>query len=88
VVRVCVSSDTHIHIHVCITGECFPWTPKPLYDLSTLEPEILGEMNDQVTCVVLCEGCDDATKAQVNEAMLPVATEAFEAAKASGCEVS
>ena len=23
-------------------GECFPWTPKPLYDLSTLEPEILG----------------------------------------------
>ena len=29
-------------------GECFPWTPKPLYDLSTLEPEILGEMNDTV----------------------------------------
>jgi hypothetical protein len=43
-------------------------------------------MNDQVTCVVLCEGCDDATKEQVNAAMLPVAQEAFEAAKASGCE--
>jgi len=67
-------------------GECFPWTPKPLYDLSTLEPEILGEMNDTVTCVVLCEGCDDATKAAVSEAMMPVAAEAFEAAKASGCE--
>ena len=67
-------------------GECFPWTPKPLYDLSTLEPEILGEMNDTVTCVVLCEGCDDKTKAELSEAMMPVATEAFEAAKASGCE--
>ena len=67
-------------------GECFPWTPKPLYDLSTLEPEILGEMNDTVTCVVLCEGCDEATKAQVTEALNPVASEAFEAAKAAGCE--
>ena len=67
-------------------GECFPWTPKPLYDLSTLEPEILGEMNDTVTCVVFCEGCDDKTKAELSEAMMPVATEAFEAAKASGCE--
>ena len=67
-------------------GDCFPWTPKPLYDLSTLEPEILGEMNDTVTCVVLCEGCDEATKAQVSDAMLPVATEAFDAAKAAGCE--
>ena len=87
-VCVCVCIHSYSYSCVCITGECFPWTPKPLYDLSTLEPEILGEMNDQVTCVVLCAGCDDATKAQVNEAMLPVATEAFEAAKASGCEVS
>jgi hypothetical protein len=67
-------------------GECFPWAPKPLYDLSTLEPEILGEMNDTVTCVVLCEGCDEETKTQMSEAMMPVATEAFEAAKAAGCE--
>eukprot|EP00282_Hemiselmis_andersenii_P005808 CAMPEP_0114113896 /NCGR_PEP_ID=MMETSP0043_2-20121206/3153_1 /TAXON_ID=464988 /ORGANISM="Hemiselmis andersenii, Strain CCMP644" /LENGTH=442 /DNA_ID=CAMNT_0001206069 /DNA_START=36 /DNA_END=1365 /DNA_ORIENTATION=+ len=73
-----VSKDTE--------GECFPWTPKPLYDLSTLEPEILGEMNDTVTCVCLCEGCDDATKEAVAEAMMPVAEEAFNAAKASGCE--
>lgn len=43
-------------------------------------------MNDTVTCVVLCEGCDDETKAQCSEAMLPVATEAFDAAKAAGCE--
>lgn len=67
-------------------GECFPWTPRPLYDLSTLEPEILGEMNDTVTCVCLCEGCDDATKEAINEALMPVAEEAFNAAKASGCE--
>ncbi|EKX40274.1 hypothetical protein GUITHDRAFT_88850 [Guillardia theta CCMP2712] len=67
-------------------GECFPWTPKPLYDLSTLEPEILGEMNDTVTCVILCEGCDENTKAELADAMMPVATEAFNAAKASGCE--
>mmetsp|Transcript_654 Transcript_654/g.1739 ORF Transcript_654/g.1739 Transcript_654/m.1739 type:complete len:231 (-) Transcript_654:76-768(-) len=67
-------------------GDCFPWTPKPLYDLSTLEPEILGEMNDTVTCVLLCEGCDEATKAAMAEAMLPVAEEAFCAAKMSGCE--
>jgi len=67
-------------------GECFPWTPKPLYDLSTLEPEILGEMNDTVTCVVLCEGCDEETKKAMSEAMMPVAEEAFEAAKLSGCE--
>jgi thiol-disulfide isomerase/thioredoxin len=73
-----VSKDTE--------GECFPWTPKPLYDLSTLEPEILGEMNDTVTCVCLCEGCDDATKEACAEAMMPVAEEAFNAAKASGCE--
>merc|ERR1712216_627086 len=53
-------------------GECFPWTPKPLYDLSTLEPEILGEMNDTVTCVVLCEGCDEETKKAMSEAMMPV----------------
>ena len=52
-----------------LIGECFPWTPKPLYDLSTLEPEILGEMNDTVTCVVLCEGCDDETKAQMSEVL-------------------
>ena len=69
-----------------IDGECFPWTAKPLYDLSTLEPEILGEMNDTVTCVCLCEACDDATKEAISEAMMPVATEAFNAAKASGCE--
>ena len=67
-------------------GECFPWTPKPLYDLCTLEPEILGEMNDTVTCVVLCEGCDKETKAILHEQMLPVASEYFEEAKASGCE--
>jgi nucleoredoxin len=67
-------------------GECFPWTPKPLYDLSTLEPEILGEMNDTVTCVILCEGCDEETKAAMSDAMMPVAQEAFNAAKASGCE--
>jgi len=67
-------------------GECFPWTPKPLYDLSTLEPEILGEMNDTVTCVVLCEGCDDATKQKISDAMMPVAETAFEQAKLSGCE--
>jgi hypothetical protein len=67
-------------------GECFPWTPKPLYDLSTLEPEILGEMNDTVTCVCLCEGCDEATREAISEAMMPVAQEAFDAAKASGCE--
>jgi len=73
-------------VHKDPDGDCFPWTPKPLYDLSTLEPEILGEMNDTVTCVVLCEGCDDETKAQCSEAMLPVATEAFDAAKAAGCE--
>ena len=67
-------------------GECFPWTPKPLYDLSTLEPEILGEMNDTITCVILCEGCDEETKAAMSDAMMPVAQEAFNAAKASGCE--
>lgn len=67
-------------------GECFPWTPKPLYDLSTLEPEILGEMNDTVTCVILCEGCDEATKQSLTECMMPVAEEAFQAAKLSGCE--
>jgi len=67
-------------------GECFPWTPKPLYDLSTLEPEILGEMNDTVTCVVLCEGCDEETKKSMTDAMMPVAEEAFQAAKLSGCE--
>ena len=67
-------------------GECVPWTPKPLYDLSTLEPEILGEMNDTVTCVILCEGCDEETKAAMSDAMMPVAQEAFNAAKASGCE--
>eukprot|EP00286_Rhodomonas_abbreviata_P021867 CAMPEP_0181306744 /NCGR_PEP_ID=MMETSP1101-20121128/10478_1 /TAXON_ID=46948 /ORGANISM="Rhodomonas abbreviata, Strain Caron Lab Isolate" /LENGTH=440 /DNA_ID=CAMNT_0023412851 /DNA_START=161 /DNA_END=1483 /DNA_ORIENTATION=- len=67
-------------------GECFPWTPKPLYDLSTLEPEILGEMNDTVTCVILCEGCDEATKTALTDAMMPVAEEAFTAAKLSGCE--
>mmetsp|Transcript_816 Transcript_816/g.1961 ORF Transcript_816/g.1961 Transcript_816/m.1961 type:complete len:225 (+) Transcript_816:813-1487(+) len=67
-------------------GECFPWTPKPLYDLFTLEPEILGEMNETVTCVILCEGCDKDTKALVQEQMLPIATEYFDEAKASGCE--
>jgi len=67
-------------------GECFPWTPKPLYDLSTLEPEILGEMNDTVTCVLLCEGCDEETKKSMTDAMMPVAEEAFQAAKLSGCE--
>merc|ERR1712205_134343 len=67
-------------------GECFPWTPKPLYDLSTLEPEILGEMNDTGTCVVLCEGCDEETKKAMTDAMMPVADEAFLAAKQSGCE--
>eukprot|EP00287_Rhodomonas_sp_CCMP768_P009715 CAMPEP_0196717090 /NCGR_PEP_ID=MMETSP1091-20130531/495_1 /TAXON_ID=302021 /ORGANISM="Rhodomonas sp., Strain CCMP768" /LENGTH=440 /DNA_ID=CAMNT_0042057315 /DNA_START=60 /DNA_END=1382 /DNA_ORIENTATION=+ len=67
-------------------GECFPWTPKPLYDLSTLEPEILGEMNDTVTCVILCEGCDEATKQSLSDSMMPVAEEAFQAAKLSGCE--
>jgi hypothetical protein len=67
-------------------GECFPWTPKPLYDLFTLEPEILGEMNDTVTCVILCEGCDKETKAALQDQMLPVASDYFEEAKASGCE--
>jgi thioredoxin-related protein len=67
-------------------GDCFPWTPKPLYDLSTLEPEILGEMNDTVTCVVLCEGCSEDVKQDLTKAMMPVAQEAFDAAKASGCE--
>ena len=67
-------------------GDCFPWTPKPLYDLSTLEPEILGEMNDTVTCVVLCEGCSEDVKQELTKAMMPVAQEAFDAAKASGCE--
>ncbi len=67
-------------------GDCFPWTPKPLYDLSTLEPEILGEMNDTVTCVVLCEGCSEDVKQELTKSMMPVAQEAFDAAKASGCE--
>ena len=67
-------------------GECFPWTPKPLYDLSTLEPEILGEMNDTVTCVVLCEGCPEDVKQELTKAMMPVAQDAFDAAKASACE--
>ena len=43
---------------------------QPLYDLSTLEPEILGEMNDTVTCVILCEGCDENTKAELADAMM------------------
>ncbi len=67
-------------------GECFPWTPKPLYDLSTLEPEILGEMNDTVTLVALCEGCSEEQKAEIEKQMMPVAQKAFDEAKASGCE--
>jgi len=67
-------------------GECFPWTPKPLCDLSTFEPEILVESNT-VTCIILCEGCDEKTKKSMTEAMMPVAKEVLQSAKLSRCEV-
>ncbi len=38
-------------------------------------------MNDTVTCVILCEGCDEETKKGMSDAMMPVAEEAFQAAK-------
>ena len=64
-------------------GKCFPWNPKPLYDLSTLDPEIIGEMKDTVTCIILCEGCDEDTQAALRDQMLPVAVDHFK--EASGC---
>ena len=66
-------------------GTYFPWNPKPLYDLFTLDPEIIGEMKDTVTIVILCEGCSEETKAALQDQMLPVAADHFEQAKSSGC---
>jgi len=66
------------------TGASFPWPPKPLEELSQGVECNGSDVNEAAAIIVLCDGCDKATKATIEAAFTPIAKDIAAKGKASG----